>query len=215
MPSHTRQRGFTLIEIMAVMLLVGMVMSMVMVSVGDGNRGKKVQSQVRELYHSMHLLLEEAVFVREQYGIRFDLEQGEDDVRWVYNFLVFDAEERLWQVFETDDLRSNALFERVDLRLEIDGEIVELGTIANEEHRLFKLDEEESKDIKLIEPDIYFLSSGETQNFKLYVLDKGLDGQQQFSFDDESAPVFSITGNILGQVDFWMPGESADDEEFD
>ena len=215
MPSHTRQRGFTLIEIMAVMLLVGMVMSMVMVSVGDGNRGKKVQSQVRELYHSMHLLLEEAVFVREQYGIRFDLEQGEDDVRWVYNFLVFDAEERLWQVFETDDLRSNALFERVNLRLEIDGEIVELGTIANEEHRLFKLDEEESKDIKLIEPDIYFLSSGETQNFKLYVLDKGLDGQQQFSFDDESAPVFSITGNILGQVDFWVPGESADDEEFD
>ncbi len=207
------QKGFTLIEIMAVMLLVGLVMSMVMVSVGDGNRDKKVHAQVRELYHSMHLLLEEAVFVREQYGIRFDLEQGEDDVRWVYNFMVFNSKERLWQVFETDDLQSKNFFEGINLRLEIDGEELELGTIANDEYRLFEIDQEETKDAKLIEPDIYFLSSGETQNFKLFILDQGLERYSRVDFDDENAPVFTITGNLLGQVKFWLPGDSEDDED--
>lgn len=214
MPNKSTQQGFTLIEIMAVMLLVGLVMSMVMVSVGDGNRGKKVHTQTRELYHSMHLLLEEAVFVREQYGIRFDLEQGEDDVQWVYNFMVFNREDRLWNIFETDDLQSKKLFEGVKIRLEIDGEIVELGTVANDEHRIFNLDEEESKDAKLIEPDIYFLSSGETQNFRLQILDQGLDRHHFVDFDDEAAPIFTITGNLLGQVEFLMPGEVPEDEDF-
>lgn len=212
MCNRSQQSGFTLIEIMAVMLLVGLVMSMVMVSVGDGNRGKKVHTQTRELYHSMFLLLEEAVFVREQYGIRFDPEQGDNDTRWVYSFLVFNQEKRLWQTFETDDLQSKALFEGVVLRLEIDGEELELGTIANDDYRLFEIDSEQTKDEKLIEPDIYFLSSGETQNFRLQILDQGIDGSSQQDFTDDDAAVYSITGNILGQIAFYLPGQSADDE---
>ena len=213
MPHAIRQFGFTLIEIMTVMLLIGLIMSMVMVSVGDGNRGKKVQGQARELYHSMHLLLEESVFVREQYGIRFDLEQGDDKVHWVYSFMVFNPEKRLWATFETDDLTSKALFEGVQLRLEIEGEEVELGLIENDAHRLFELNEDETTEAKLIEPDVYFLSSGETQNFKLIIVDNGPLNNLQRSFDDDESPKFSITGNLLGQIEFWLPGESKADDE--
>ena len=57
---------------MAVMLIVGLVMSMITVGIGDGNRGREVQSDIRILYQSMQLALEESVFARKQFGIRFD-----------------------------------------------------------------------------------------------------------------------------------------------
>ncbi len=207
-----KQTGFTLIEIMAVMLIVGLVMSMITVGIGDGNRGREVQSEIRVLYQSMQLALEESVFARKQFGIRFDIDDSEDEDRWMYTFLFYDNEETLlWQPFETDELKQTTLMEGVDLRLTIEGEEVALGEIEKR-GRLFQLNEEAREEDR-IEPDLYFLSSGETQTFKLEILDKGFgDSVLDVDFDDGDAKPYVLTGNVLGQIKLYLPGDELEDE---
>lgn len=211
-PSNSKeQSGFTLIEIMAVMLIVGLVMSMITVGIGDGNRGREVQSEIRVLYQSMQLALEESVFARSQFGVRFDVDDSEGEDRWYYTFLFYDNEETLlWKPFETDELKQTTFMQGVDLRLFIDGEEVELGEIEKR-GRLFDINEEAREEDR-IEPDVYFLSSGETQTFKLEILDKGFgDAAFDIEFDDTEAKPYVITGNVLGQITLFLPGDEVDD----
>ena len=197
---------------MAVMLIVGLVMSMITVGIGDGNRGREVQSEIRVLYQSMQLALEESVFARKQFGIRFDIDDSEDEDRWMYTFLFYDNEETLlWQPFATDELKQTSFMEGVDLRLTIDGEEVVLGSIEKRD-RVFQLNDN-APDEARIEPDVYFLSSGETQTFKLEIIDQGLgDSLSSVDFDDPEAKRFVITGNILGQIKLYLPGDELEDE---
>jgi len=197
------QSGFTLIELMAVMLIVGMVMSLVTVSIGDGNRSRKVQGEVRGLYQGIQLLLEEAVYARRQLGLRFDVDTSEELDQWQYSFLFYDDEARRWHVFETEELRQNTFMHGVELSLEVDGEMMLLGDIEKD-NQLFVV-ADSSKEEERIAPDLYFLSSGETQNFKLLISDKAAE-----TIEYEAKP-WRITGNILGQVRYWLPGEEDED----
>ena len=166
--SLMQQWGFSLIEIMFVMLIVGMIMSLVVVSIGDGNRGRKVQAQARTLFQGLQLAVEESVFYRRQLGVRFDLEPDIDFDLWRYTFMVYDADKRLWQLINTEELSEVYLLPGINLQLIIDDEEVLLGSIEKEQQRLFEI-AENSKEEQRIEPDIYFLSSGETQNFSLKI----------------------------------------------
>lgn len=193
----SRQAGFTLIEIMAVMLIIGIAVGMATVSIGDGTDGHKLRTAMRQLYQSIQLAAEETVYKREQYGLRFDIDNNAETERYSYEWMIYDPKRKRWFAVEVPELAKQVLPEGLMLELTVDEQTVTIGQTVDDDEAIFEV-KKDKKDRTKIYPDLYFFSSGEMQNFtiRLYKTDET---------DPDSAYV--ISGNMLGQVEFIAPGE--------
>lgn len=81
--------GFTLIELMVVMVLIGVLVSMVHISLGDNN-SRNARQEADVLLGLIHGLREKAVLEGQEYGLR--LEPG------AYQLMRFEGEQ--WQAVE-------------------------------------------------------------------------------------------------------------------
>jgi general secretion pathway protein H len=201
------QQGFTLIELMAVLVIIGMAVSLMTISVGDGNRGQKIKQQSRALYKSIELAIEEASFNQVELGIRFDpyFEEGNSN-QYQYRWLIFDHKERQWFLLESEELQKTVLMPEIDLEIEVEGNPVLIGEEKDSDEALFALNDEKLGQGPLIEPDIYFLSSGEMPDFTIRINDSQRDN---YSADELSS--FRIKGNFIGQLTYFLPGQEDDE----
>lgn len=185
-------KGFTLIEMMLVVVIIGIAASLVSLSVGDGNQGLLLKQDSQKLYKTMQLALSEAAFSQKQIGLRFDVANQSGQLR--YQWLVFDDKARRWNGFATEDLTQTTLPETLGVELEIDKQAVIIGA-KKDEDGLFDIADSINEE-KRIEPDIYFLSSGEMPDFTLRLF---------VANNPDSA--YQITGDLVGRLQFLTPGE--------
>ena len=82
--------GFTLIELMVVIVIMGVVAAMVRINVGD-NSARQARQEAAVLVRMMNALREKAVLEGQEYGMRFEPQ--------AYQLLRFDAGQ--WQVADT------------------------------------------------------------------------------------------------------------------
>lgn len=185
---------------MAVLMIIGLAVSLLTISVGDGNRAQKIKQQSRALYKSIELAIEDAAFSRQEIGLRFDahLDEGYSD-QYEYQWMVFNHDERLWYVLSSEDLKKTVLLPNLTLNINVEDTQLIIGGKKNEES-LFAL-ADVSDENKRIEPDIYFLSSGEMPNFTIEISDK-----------DNSDAIYKIRGNFIGQLRYFLPGQEDDGE---
>jgi general secretion pathway protein H len=75
-PRHERRRnrGFTLVEILAVVALIGVAIAVVSVSVGGGLAGARVKAASRDLVASLRYTRGQAIVKREIQALRVDVE---------------------------------------------------------------------------------------------------------------------------------------------
>ena len=180
---------------MLVVVIIGIAASLVSLSVGDGNQGLLLKQDSQKLYKTMQLALSEAAFSQKQIGLRFDVANQSGQLQ--YQWLVFDDKVRRWQGFSTEDLRQEELPENLRLELEIDKQAVIIGA-KKDEDGLFEIADSINEE-KRIEPDIYFLSSGEMPDFTLRLF---------VAKNPDSA--YQITGDLVGRLQFLNPGEKPD-----
>ncbi|MEZ5568143.1 MAG: prepilin-type N-terminal cleavage/methylation domain-containing protein [Halioglobus sp.] len=81
-PAARRSRGFSLIELLVVLLVIGMAASLVSLSVGSGGQDTLLEAQVRNLADTAAYALDEAQFTGRDHGLL--LEQVDDDGEWRY-----------------------------------------------------------------------------------------------------------------------------------
>ncbi|MEO5334894.1 MAG: type II secretion system minor pseudopilin GspH [Magnetococcus sp. YQC-5] len=114
---HGDDHGFTLIEIMMVLLIIGIMMSMAVLSVGSQSREKAVKEEVMRLQGLFTLAKREAVFDMQEWGVRF-VGQG-------YEFLVQD-EKQEWKRPALDErlLKARTLPRDMPMELQVEGEMV-------------------------------------------------------------------------------------------
>lgn len=74
-PAGRRVRGFTLIEIVAVIMLIGLALTVVAVSVGSGLSGARVSAASREMVAAMRYTRSQAIVKREAKVFTVDLER--------------------------------------------------------------------------------------------------------------------------------------------
>lgn len=134
-------RGFTLLEIMAVMVIIGIVLTFMTLSTGGDSRAEQMQREARRLMALLDLASDEAVMRSEQLALRV----GETD----YEFMILEGNK--W-VPLTDDrpLRPRQLPKGIELRLELED---------NPPPGLSAEDDEQ--------PQVFLLSSGEMTPFVL------------------------------------------------
>lgn len=137
-----RAAGFTLLELMVVLVIIGIVMTFVTVSVGGDNRAKELDREARRLAALMDLASDEAILRSSQLAVRF----GDAE----YEF--YSLQGNAWLPLTDDSqLRLRTLPEGVTLDLELE-DSPPLGLNADPDQQ---------------QPQVFILSSGEMTPFIL------------------------------------------------
>lgn len=189
------QNGFTLIELLAVIFLVGIAAGIITLSIGTGGQQQQLRADMRYLFHAMSSALEEAVITQQQLGLHFDIDLEGDTERYRYTWLILDSDAQEWKQLENDDFQQKLLPDGVDIRIEVEGDELIIG--ANSQQDFFALKQSSDSSKAALQPDIYFLSSGEMPEFRL-----------QIKYRDENEYSLGLKGNMLGQIQWLDDDES-------
>jgi general secretion pathway protein H len=174
-------RGFTLLEIMVVIVIVGIMATVAMISMGVLGRDRDMQDQAERIWAVVNQAREEC----ELQGFDVGLRVGPTS----YDFLRFDARQQLWLPIVDDNLMGmRELSPGLHLRLWLEGrEVVlkdrladdlepsakEVTTVAPKAEEKDSKDEKEKK--KERPPHIMILSSGDLTSFDLQFEREGGD----------------------------------------
>lgn len=142
-----RSAGFTLLEIMVVVVIVGIVAASAVLAVSARGFDRELDREGRRLAALIELASEEAVLQGREMGLEF--------FRDSYRFHVYEPLEGRWTALDGDhQLRSRSLPEGLDLLLELEGRRAELFAAPRDAAR----------------PQVLLLSSGEVTPFALELL---------------------------------------------
>lgn len=138
--------GFTLLEMLVVVLIIGIVTSFAVLSLGGDRRGEELERETQQFTELLRLAAEQTVLRGEEWGVQI----GAQD----YRFLVYT--EKGW-VEQTEDplFRPRLLGGDTELEVELEGREIVLGSA----------DDDEDKKTDVLTPTLFILSSGEISQF--------------------------------------------------
>lgn len=164
-----RLAGFTLVELLVVLVILGSLVSLAMFSVGGFGHARELRNEAQRLAALIGLLSEEAVLENREYGLLIR-DKG-------YRVLVFDELESRWDPLAGE--KEHALPVWARLELELDGEPLKLAAPARQDDDEADLDTGEdartrrrNRGTGLPEPQLLVLSSGELSPFRLQVAER-------------------------------------------
>ncbi|MCU4674390.1 type II secretion system minor pseudopilin GspH [Catenovulum sp. 2E275] len=188
----SRQRGFTLLEVMLVMVLMAVVLSSVSLSFDIRSDRNKVEDEAKRLQAVVQLASDYALLNNLQLGLLVDKNS--------YQFLGYDGE--LWQEIEDDKVLSKyEMDENFELKLTL-GDIPWLDNV-DEEAGLFGRNQDEEDDDgkpKLI-PQVYLFSSGEITPFSIqFVFNRPFSGEDEIVFEVSGETELPLKVQDLAEV---------------
>ncbi|MFT5450638.1 MAG: general secretion pathway protein H [Enterobacterales bacterium] len=216
-PSFAQRKstGFSLLELIIVLVIIGVLVAAVTLSISDG-RGDKLRLEARRLAARISLARDEAILTNQEFGLEIT-EEG-------YQFLVLKDDR--WEIVESfgeRQLVQQKLPENMLIQLEVEGLYAQFQNQLNV-NRLFKdYDDNDTSDsdssdtnslledaptdsnepiesnedaalAKKIRPQIYLMTSGEINPFILLI-----------GYDDNEPIYYQLTASIEGQVSFEGP----------
>jgi general secretion pathway protein H len=169
-----RSAGFTLLELMVVLVLIGIIFSFAMLSMRGTDISDLMDQETRRLATLLELAADEAVLRGEELAVNFT-----DDG---YEFLVL--QDNIWRSPEEDGLlKAYSLPADIELRLEVEDDLPELGNLAGREDQHDEEDGEEK-----LTPQVFILSSGEITPFSVTLMSL------------QSTYRYHLTVSLLGKV---------------
>ncbi len=159
-----RSSGFTLLEVLMVVLVVGILSAVVLISLNPGGPERKLGDETERLASLISLASNEAVMQNREYGVR--LEQGG------YGFLCLDDKSQKWRECVGDSmLKHHVLPDGLEVRA-LTGSRMSLpegeADADAEEQDPLKEDADKTDAARLI-PDVILLSSGEASPVELEI----------------------------------------------
>lgn len=148
MPRNATQNGFTLIEILVVLVIVGLMAALAVFTMGGSSQQRELEVEVQGLYLRMQVVSEQAVLNNLEAGLVIDTDN--------YQFVVFDDETQTWKASPEQLFQAHAL----PPWLSVD------ATVASDAPRL-------TNDNETLRPSVVFFSSGESTAFDIELRVKG------------------------------------------
>ncbi|MCH9693713.1 MAG: type II secretion system minor pseudopilin GspH [Gammaproteobacteria bacterium] len=190
LPAQDRSRyqaGFTLIEILVVIVIVGTVLSIALLSFGLLGDDREVKTEAHRFVALAELAQDEATMQSREFGIEF-MTAG-------YRFVEYDALTAQWADVPYDDtMRLRALPEGVEFELFLEDKRI---VLSNDPAPFEDPDKQDGRGpTEVYAPHLLVYSSGDATPFELHILRDA----------DERRVV--IQGNALGQLEI-DPEETA------
>jgi general secretion pathway protein H len=171
MLSILRARGFTLIEILVVLVLLGLISALALTTVGGGNQTQELQNEARRLQAVLLMAADEAIFSNEEIGVIIEPDS--------YAFLTYNEQEGRWQDAEKHALRTHVLPEWLVIDFQREGK--ERQILGGRKKQIANGDSDFVSDLGITEntlnildesvsskkPDFMLLSSGEITGFTI------------------------------------------------
>ena len=166
-----RSRGFTLVDILVVVVIMAVVISMAVLSIGATGRDSQLDEESRRIEGLVSLLHERALLEGRDFGLRIE--------PTAYEFVVYDPDRDRWLTLTDEhEFRHRDLPAGVTFQLELDSTPVVLKPID----RTFATDEPPPP------PQVAIAASGEGTPFRLTLL------------RDATQAKASVTGDAFGKT---------------
>lgn len=155
MRGNSPQRGFTLIELMVVVLIIGLMAAAITLSVGVTGRDTPLEKESDRAFALVRYAREKAEIETREFGLYL----GEHE----YEFLTYDPRKNLWRTVDEDEsLRLRELPEGLKMRLVVEGREVVLKS-PDPRKTAEQLEEERKTRV----PHVIIYSNGDLTPFEL------------------------------------------------
>lgn len=177
-----RTHGFTLIEILVAVLIIGIVMSVAVLSLSLAGDDREVRKEARRLTSLIEVAQTDAMMQGREFGIEF--------MSGAYRFVEFDVDNNRWvEPLGDDSLKLWQLPEDYEITLFVDDKEILLDpepkTLTDDDRQL-QVD---------YQPHLFVFSSGDSTPFELLITRRS---------DGVAA---AIEGDFLGNLDTLEPDE--------
>lgn len=165
-----RSKGFTLVEILVVVVIMAVVISLAVLSIGTTGRDSQLDEESRRIEGLVGLLHERALLEGRDFGLRIEPA--------AYEFVVYDARHDRWTRLDQEhEFRHRDLPKGLSFRLELDSQVVVIKPV----------DRKLSSDATPA-PQLAIAASGEGTPFRLTLLRDGTPSKA------------SVDGDALGKI---------------
>lgn len=165
--------GFTLVEILIVIVIIGALAGMTVVNLGGSGRGPELEREAKRIHALMRMASEQAILESQEMG--FLLDQN------LYRIVQYDAATGRWAQSETAEFGDHLIAEGFIAALAVEGGQPSLGIRKSEM------------------PSVLFLSSGEVTPFELELEDVEEAGQRYRIGSDGFSDIKLETLEAIGQ----------------
>jgi general secretion pathway protein H len=166
-----RSKGFTLVEILVVVVIMAIVISFAILAIGTSGRDSQLDEETRRVEGLLSLLHERALLEGRDFGMRIE--------PTAYEFVVYDSHRDRWMPFDQEnEFRRRTLPKGVSFQLQLDSRIVVIKAI----------DRSLSTDQAPAAPQLAIAASGEGTPFRLTLLRDGTTAKA------------SVDGDALGKL---------------
>jgi len=173
-------RGFTLVEILVVVVIMAIVISAAILSVGTTGRDSQLDEESRRIEGLVGLLHERALLEGRDFGLRIE--------PTAYEFVVYEARRDRWMTLDQEhEFRRRDLPKGLSFQLELDSRLVVIKPI----------DRNLASDATPPAPQLAIAASGEGTPFRLTLLRDG------------TASKASVDGDALGKISRVSSDQSA------
>jgi general secretion pathway protein H len=166
-----RSRGFTLVEILVVVVIMAVVISLAVLSINVTGRDSQLDEETRRIEGLIGLLHERALLEGRDFGMRIEPA--------AYEFVVYEPRRDRWLTMDQDqEFRHRELPKGVTFQLQMDSQIVVLKAI----------DRNLPSDQAGPNPQLAIAASGEGTPFRLTLI------------RDQTQAKASVDGDALGKI---------------
>jgi general secretion pathway protein H len=166
-----RSKGFTLVEILVVVVIMAVVISLAVLSIGVTGRDAQLDEETRRIEGLVGLLHERALLEGRDFGLRIE--------PTAYEFVVYEAARDRWLAMDQEhEFRHRELPKGLSFQLQLDSQTVVLKAI----------DRNLPSDQALPTPQVAIAASGEGTPFRLTLL------------REETNAKASVDGDALGKI---------------
>ncbi|PSF12205.1 type II secretion system protein GspH [Marinobacter fuscus] len=164
MADRARQTGFTLIEILVVLIIVGLLAALAVFNMAGSSQQRELENEVRELFLLMQTVRDQAVLNNLEMGLLL-----EDDG---YRFVAFQDDTGEWKASGERVFRKRPLPEWLEVTSFVESDTPRLASVEDR-----------------LRPDVVFFSSGETTPFELEFSIGANTGQMHVLASDGLSPM--------------------------
>ena len=182
---HGGSRGFSLIEILVVIVIVGIVMSIAILSVTLAGGDSQLREEAQRIVSLVEVARDESLLQGREFGLEF-MQNG-------YRFVEFDPLTRQWtEIIGDDTLRLRALPEELELELFIEDRRV----VLRDDPASMTSENEDRPGVERYAPHVLIYSSGDLSPFEIHFVRR---------VDDN---LLAVRGDFAGKLEIVTPEDS-------